>query len=56
MVGILIVVFSFIIIVIMMLNFIKRDRIEMIGDFLVKVMPTIPFTGILKVLKKKKKR
>lgn len=51
---ILIIVFLFIIIMTLILNFIKKDRIKLIGDFFLKVMPTIPFTAIIKFFKEGK--
>ncbi len=46
----------FIVVMTTLLNFIKRDRIKLIGDFFAKVIPTIPFTGIAKLWIDFKKR
>ena len=42
----LLIIFGFIIIMTIILNWIKRDRIILIGNFLAKVMPSIPFSKI----------
>ncbi|PHS65766.1 MAG: hypothetical protein COB12_06755 [Flavobacterium sp.] len=42
----LIIIFVFIIVITIILNRIKKDRITLIGDFIAKVMPTIPISKI----------
>ena len=42
----------FILILVIILNFIKVEKIRVIGDFIKKTIPTIPITEILKNLKK----
>jgi len=49
----LLIVFGFIILMTLILNHVKKDRIEPIGNFFVKVLPRIPFTSIVKILKRK---
>jgi len=42
----LIIIFVFIIVITIILNRIQKDRITLIGDFIQKVMPSIPFSKI----------
>ncbi len=53
----LIIVFSFIALMTLILNFIKRkrNRIKPIGDFFKKVLPRIPFTDIARIFREKGK-
>ncbi len=51
----LIIVFGFIVLMTIILNLIKRDRIEPIGDFFKKVLPRIPFTDIARIFREKGK-
>ncbi len=51
----LIIVFGFIVLMTIILNLIKRDRIELIGDFFKKVLPRIPFTDIARIFREKGK-
>ena len=44
---------GFVVLQTLVLNFIKKDRIDQIGAFFQKVMPTIPFTHILRFFKGK---
>ncbi len=42
----LIIIFVFIIVITIILNRIQKDRITLIGDFIQKVIPSIPFSKI----------
>ncbi len=42
----LLIIFGFIIVMTLILNVIKKDRITLIGNFIAKVMPSIPFSKI----------
>ncbi|WP_417372211.1 hypothetical protein [Gelidibacter japonicus] len=42
----LLIIFGFIIVMTLILNLIKKDRINLIGNFIAKVMPSIPFSKI----------
>ena len=42
----LLIIFGFIIVMTLILNLIKKDRITLIGNFIAKVIPSIPFSKI----------
>lgn len=42
----LLIIFGFIIVMTLILNLIKKDRIKLIGNFIAKVMLSIPFSKI----------
>jgi hypothetical protein len=47
-------VLVFILVMTIVLCFVPKDRIPIIERFLVKVLPRIPFTGIIEAWKKKR--
>lgn len=49
----LLIVFGFVIVMTLILNFVEKDRIPMMGDFFEKVLPEIPEINILKQVGKK---
>ncbi len=51
-VQLVIVIFVFIFVMTIVLNYVKKDRIPLIGDFFVKVLPRLP---ISKMFSQKKK-
>jgi len=52
----LIIIFGFIIVMTLILNKIKEERISPIADFIQKVMPTIPLSKMFKRKSKKKEK
>lgn len=49
----LLIVFGFIIVMTLILNFVEKDRIPMMGDFFEKVLPEIPKINIIEQVGKK---
>ena len=47
------IILVFIIVMTLILNKVEKDRIKPIGDFFVKVLPSIPFTKIIEMFKNK---
>lgn len=43
---------GFILILVIILIFVRTEKIKVIGDFIKKTMPSIPITHILKILRK----
>lgn len=43
---------GFLILIVAILIFVNNQKIEVIGDFIKKITPTIPLTGILRIFKK----
>lgn len=42
--------------VMIFLNYCRKDRISLITNFFVKVLPRIPITGIISTIRKKKEK
>lgn len=54
MLSIVLSVLGFIVVMTLILTVIPKDRILLIAEFFVKVLPRIPITGIIEVLKRNK--